>query len=114
MKLYTLSPETESIKKHFEDMARGRLNQAEKKGGWGTLGSRRHGAGVTTMSGGSGIKEKAGAVLQMVSPTEIGIQLARSQISAEKAAGKKNGFMSVKNAGQRLPAAAAAAAELKK
>jgi hypothetical protein len=84
MKLYPFAPDPQGVKRHFEKMIRGELPPASSDQiGYGLLGSRmRLGSYTRVSNGGGGVK---GAVIKVMSPTEVGLQQAKSALSAQKA-----------------------------
>jgi hypothetical protein len=83
MKLYPIAPNAESVARHFERMASGRVHTTRgQRAGYGFLGSRINLGSYSVMKGGAGTKENPQTV-RGISPTEVGIQQAKSELQAQ-------------------------------
>jgi hypothetical protein len=90
MKLYPIAPNAESVARHFERMASGRVHTTRgQRAGYGFLGSRINLGSYTVMKGGAGTKENPQTV-RGISPTEVGIQQAKSELQAQSHVLNKN------------------------
>ncbi len=92
MKLYSFHPDASSVARHFQSMARGELkDQTRRQIGYGHVGSK------LKIGGGSVMKrldeKKAPAVLQQVTPVEVGLQQANAELTARKMFKKKKAAM---------------------
>ena len=89
MKLYPLAPDAEEVARHFERMARGELPDAwRRQVGYGFVGSRLRLGGHTRMTMGKsvGAEKNPGALIKQVTPVEVGVQQAMSELAARELA----------------------------
>lgn len=90
MKLYPVAPNADMVAKHFERMARGQLPTARDQHiGYGFLGSRVKFGSYTHMKGGA--ESKQPKTVHGITPTEVGIQQAKSELQAQTRIIKKKG-----------------------
>ena len=83
MKLYPIAPDAESVARHFDRMASGKVHTScGQRAGYGFLGSRINLGSYSVMKGGAGTKENPQTV-RGITPTEVGIQQAKSELQAK-------------------------------
>ncbi len=83
MKLYPIAPDAESVARHFDRMASGKVHTScGQRAGYGFLGSRINLGSYSVMKGGAGSKENPQTV-RGITPTEVGIQQAKSELQAK-------------------------------
>ena len=83
MKLYPIAPDAESVARHFDRMASGKVHTSRgQRAGYGFLGSRINLGSYSVMKGGAGTKENPQTV-RGITPTEVGIQQAKSELQAQ-------------------------------
>ena len=88
MKLYAIAPNANLVAKHFEQMAKGQLPRSrDQHTGYGFLGSRFRLGSYTQMKGGA--ESKQPQTVRGITPTEVGIQQAKSELQAQTISIKK-------------------------
>jgi hypothetical protein len=82
MRLYAIAPNANLVAKHFEQMAKGQLPRSrDQHTGYGFLGSRFRLGSYTQMKGGA--ESKQPQTVHGITPTEVGIQQAKSELQAQ-------------------------------
>jgi len=89
MKLYPFAPDPQDVNRHFVRMAKGVLKgRHSSQVGFGFAGSRLRFDGATTLESG---RRSPDPVVKQVTPTQVGIQQARSELMANELKKKASG-----------------------
>ena len=100
MKLYSFHPDALSVARHFQSMARGELkDQMRRQVGYGRVGSKLK-IGNGTVMRRRPLEDEKTAVLQQVTPVEVGLQQANAELAARRVSKKKGGVVKRKQKGK--------------
>ncbi len=83
MRLYPLAPDPEAVRRHFTKMARGEIKSMNGQSGFGFAGSRVRLGGGSILSRQKG-ETGQGVTVERMTPSEVGVRQARSQLLAEE------------------------------
>ena len=92
MRIYPLAPDAASVQRHFLQVARGELERngrKERQIGFGNVGSRFRWPGGASILRPSQDGQGAQLKEQLVTPGEVGVQQARSELVARELQSKK-------------------------
>jgi hypothetical protein len=96
MRLYPLAPDPEQVRKHFIKMAKGEIKTLSSQTGFGFAGSRVRMGGGSVM-----LPPDKSVTVNRMTPSEVGVRQARSQLIAGKLNNRKSGIKRPRSASSR-------------